>query len=302
MINDLPENVDDLESRLGNTVPVKVPPRKRASIPVMAGLILASLFFMLFSSSMFAFFGLLTGYITAAFYMFGWDPIITTLFTAGLSLFIAITCAILARRGMEAVSKRDVGMKLVIKDTTTEFYDLSVVPVENIVEELVGKNNPRAKDKGRGCTLARHENGPGFDIICQSMPMTPVMKAMAEGKIASMDWKQRAIVVVIFSMVGFIFGIVTVLGLLSGISMWIMWIMYLITFSYVAIESHLLKLWGLIILWGLLNVSFLFMTADLVFLWASWGAWICFSVFSASFYITMKQSCLKKRAPYCDYL
>jgi hypothetical protein len=295
------QETDTVESRLDKVPDVKVPAAKRVSIGIAIAFALASVFFLLFAVGIGQIYGYAISYIIIAFSLFGFDPLVSAIMMSLIFLFLATVFTIIARRGSTALAKIDAGTRIQIDDTPTDYYDLGEVPTENLVREFVG-NNKEKDDKGRGCKLLEKVGGKGFDISCPNFPLTASMQALAKGKIELMDWKQRGIMLGVFALLGGIFCIVTYMHVLTGVYLYIIWGLYLVSFLFAAVETGLLRLWGVVIAWGIINLLFLFMSVDVYFFWIVVGAWICFSIAAAIFYMLKKNACVEKRSWYCDFL
>lgn len=302
MQGDVPkQDSGSIGTNLGSMPDMKVPATSRVSIGIAVAFSLASVFFLLFAVGIGQVYGYVITYVLVAFSLFGFDPLVAAIMMALVFLFLATIFTIIARRGSTALAKIEAGTRIMIDDTPTDYYDLKEVPNENLVREFVG-NNKENGDKGRGCKLSERDGGTGFDISCPSAPMTASMRALANGKIEIMDWKQRGIMVAVFALLGVIFFIVTYLHVLVGIYLYLVWGLYLVSFFFAAVETGLLKIWGVVIAWGIIDASFAFMNIDAYFFWVCIGAWICFSLAAGIFYILQKYACVEKKAWYCNLL
>lgn len=290
------------EDDVVNATSVKVPPGRKASLGSIIGFVLASIFFLLFIISISQLSGLINAMILASFSIFGWDPIITSLFMAGIFLFLTVTIYLLARRGREAASKVEAGLNLMFDVPPTRYFDLSDVPSANIIRELVGSNNPRSRDRGRGCTMAADDEGDGFVIRCDTIPSTDAMDALKQGRIDRMESTQKLIILVVFGGFGILLAVFTILGLMSGVTMWVLWLIYLVTFFYAMLELRVLKMWGVLLTWTIVNVFFTFTISDPAFLWTLWGALIAVGILVAVFYLLSKEFCKRKESGICDFL
>lgn len=291
---------DEFSENVSDSTSVKVPPERKVSFASSIGLVLSSFFFLLFLLSISQFSGLINAMILASFVIFGWDPIITSLFMAAIFLFLTVTIYLISRRGNEAVNKVEAGLKLMFNIPPTRYFDLSDVPTENIVRELVGTNNPRSNDKGRGCTM--EGKGKGFTITCDTIPETDAMKALKNGELDRMNRTQQIIIISVFAGFGAMLAAFTVMGYLSGLSTWILWIVFLVAFFYVMIEMRVLKLWGVLVSWALINTFFTFIVSDMAFVWTMWGLFIAIGVIVAIFYLLSKDFCKRKESGICDFL
>jgi hypothetical protein len=241
-------------------------------------------------------------YVTTIFLIFGWDPIITSIFMALIFLVLAVVIYMTARRGSEAVSKMEAGLRIIFKNPPTRFYDIQEIPSENIIRELVGSNNPRSNDKGRGCNLIPHDDDAGFDIRCDAMPDTAGMKLLKQGRIDEIELREKLLIGLLFTIFGVLVGVATFLGVLTGVALYILWIVFLFSFFLVMLEARILKMWGFIITWAGFNTLFTFIVTDLYFVWTAWGAWICMTIIIVLLYIISKNACIKKEAWYCEFL
>lgn len=297
-----PTTAKELEASLDQTVDVKVPASKRVNLLAVAGILASSFFFMLFFVGISKFWGMILGYIEVAFSLFGWDPMITALFMSIVFLFLGVVLYIASKRGSEAVSKMEAGFKIMFNNPPTRFYDLSEVPTANIVRELVGKNSSSSLEKGRGCKLIPHDEDDGFDIRCETVPMTEGMSALKEGRLDSIDLKQKIGVSAFFIIWGSLLAMVTFFGGLSGLFLYIMWGLFFFAFILVTLQLSILKVWGVMIAWFGMNVLLCFIVPYIYFLWTIWGAWICGLVIVILFYIVFKDSCIRKEAWYCQFM
>ena len=297
-----PHNVDDLRKSMDDTIDYKVPSERKTGAFSAIGLGLAALFLSLAFIGFSQVWGNLISYIIVAFSLFGWDPTITALFMSLVFLAVTVLLYIASKRGSEAASKMEAGLKIAFNVPPTRFYDLSEVPTANVVRELVGSNSPKAKDKGRGCNLVPHEDNVGFDIVCNSIPDTKEMKALKEGKIEMLELKERALIVVFFAIWGGLQVAITYTGFLTGAYMYIAWAIFLVAFFVIMVETRILRLWSVLVAFLVLCVFFTFVVPDMAFVWTMWGAWICGLVAVVIFYIVFKDACIKKESWYCEFL
>jgi hypothetical protein len=297
-----PRDVNELKKEMNAAVDYKIPAERKTSIFSAAGIIIAATFLYLSMIGFGQIWGTIITYIIIAFSLFGWDPIVTALFMSLVFLAVTVMLYVAAKRGNEAVNKMEAGLKIALNIPPTRFYDLSEVPTSNIVRELVGDNNKKSKNPGRGCKLVPHDNGIGFDVRCDDIPETKDIKALKEGKIYLLELKEKGLISIFFAVWGGLQAFVTYFGFLTGISMYIAWIIFLVAFFSVMIETRILRLWSVLLAWLGLNVFFTFTVLDAYFLWTMWGAWICFLVVVVIFYVAFKHSCIVKNSWYCDFL
>lgn len=302
MNTDDPVTYDEFALDVTSATPVKVPPNRKVSLGSAIGLVLSSFFFVLFILSISQFSSLINAFILACFSIFGWDPIISSLFMAAIFLFFTVTMYLLARRGNEAVKKVEAGLQLSFNIPPTRYYDLSDVPTENIIRELVGTNNPRSNDKGRGCTMTPGEGGKGFEIRCTTIPDTDAIKALKDGDLDRMVMTQKIIIIAVFAGFGVLLAVFTVLGFVTGLVTWVAWGIFLVAYFYVMIEMRVLKLWGALLSWAVVNTFFTFFITDVTFLWVMWGAFMASGIFIAIFYLLSKEFCKRKESGLCDFL
>jgi hypothetical protein len=296
------KTASDFEKSMKESPNIKVPPERRSSISSIIFFAIASGLFILFFTAISMLSGQILSAIITVFSLFGWDPIVTTLFMAMFGLFIAVAIFVLARRGNEAVTKIESGLNMMFKNPPTRFYDLSTIPPESIIHELVGNNNPRSSDNGRGCKLVPHPDNKGFDISCDEIPVTKGMKALMDGKLNSIDTKQKSLMFGVFAVFGVVIGFITVMGMMTSFALFVVWGIYLVSFFYVLVEARIIKLWGVVLSWLAFNVFFSFFVTDLVFLWTVWGAWVCGFVAITIAYLLSKDACIKKHSEYCEFL
>jgi hypothetical protein len=236
-----------------------------------------------------------------AFLIFGWDPILTSLFMALFFLFLGITIYIISKRGNEAVTKVETGLRIMFNNPPTRFYDLSDVPTESIIRELVGSNSAGSTDNGRGCNLLP-KPGSGFVVDCDTIPDTRAMQLLKDGKLDSVETKQKAIIGAVFAVICTLLTIVTVAGVLVGFAMWLLWIVYLIAFFYIMIEIRILKAWSALVAWLGFNIFFTIVMSDPYFVWSLWGSWACGFILVGILYVLSKDACIRKKSWYCEFL
>ncbi len=296
------KTVEELKLKSKDPIDYKVPQKRKVTLATAFGIIASSFFLTLFITSLFSFIAQIQGYIMTAFFIFGWDPLITTLFMSLFFLFIGVTLLIASKRSTQAFSRVETGLNMMIKNPPLQFYDLSEVPTENLIHEFVGKNNPRSKDRGRGCKLVSHENGSGFNITCDHIPQTKAIETLKNGTLGKYEARRGFIIIVIFSIIGVLFGTVTGFGLLSGFTAFLVWGIYLFALFFTLLELKIIKAWGIVIGWFLINLSFIFMPVDGTFFWTMWGVWITFTIIIAIFYMLKTDACIKKYSWVCEYL
>lgn len=297
-----PRDVNELKSAMNKTIDYKVPAERKSGAFAAIGLAIATLFFTLFIFSFSELWGMMITYIIMAFSLFGWDPILTSIFMSLVFLAVTVMLYIASKRGNDAASTMEAGLKISFNIPPTRFYDLSGIPAANLIRELVGSNNPKKKDRGRGCILTPHADNVGFDITCNGIPDTKEMKALKEGKIEALEWKEKTLIILFFAIWGGLQAAVTFTSMLAGIYMYIAWILFLIAFFIVMIETRIFRLWSTVIAWLGFCILFTFIVADVSFVWTIWGSWICSVVAATIFYVVFKDSCVKKEAWYCDFM